>query len=182
MPIILGQLASGEDVYDRDHDPHLEVKPTALLQLLPEVFAKIDSNTENRLSEMVKFPFEVGQTHCVDTSDLPTEDIYYAMIRGRRGYSRFIGNCSPRSTKWLSAILTRHEIDRAYVLLALYPGKCACPEPWQMKAILNSQLSDPLAAVRAWKFWQKHAFVEGYKPIIESTITRDCPWQLRSSW
>lgn len=179
---ILGQLASGEIVYDREYRPHLKTKPIDMLELLPKAFSETSSYDEHRIAETTKFPYRVGLAHCVDTTKLPLDDIYYAMILGRGGYSRFIKNRLPVPTCNLSMVLVRHKIDNSYILIALHPGKISQPEPWQVRALVDSQQTDPLAVVRAWKFWKNHAFVEGYKPIHESTITRECPWVLRSSF
>lgn len=177
---ILGKLASGETVYDREYEPHLETKSIDMLQLLPKAFSETYSCDEHRIAETIKFPSKVGVAHCIDTTKLPLDDIYYAMIRKKGGYSRFIKNRLPVPTYNLSMVLVRRKIDNDYILIALHPGKNSQPEPWQVRALVDSQQTDPLAVVRAWKFWQNHAFVEGYKPIDESTIVHECPWKLRS--
>lgn len=180
LSTILGYLRSKEPVYDRSHEPHLEGKPIELLALVPKALRSISSNNDKRINEAVEFPFQVGLSHCVDTSNSPPEDIFYAKMDGRNGYSRFVKNREAEPTNHLCFILVKCHNNDGYVLLALHPGRCSQPEPWQIESIVKNQETDPLAAMRAWKFWHSHAFVDGYKPIIESTITKQCPWRLKT--
>lgn len=141
------------------------------------MFSRISSNGERRIARELAFQFQTGLAYSVETSGTDSNDIYYARTEDNAGYSRFVKDREPEPTNSLVAIFL--EISSGdYILIALYPGRMSEPEPWQYRIIKEMSKEDPIAANKSWSFWRKHAFVEGYKKIVESTKTQTCPWAI----
>lgn len=173
-PAKIGQLATGEEVFDRKRDPIMSVKPPEITQLLPDLLARTRSQGEYHLAKEYPFFFQTGMKYCVEVSKKELDRIYYAQMVDRTGYSRFVRERQPEPTNKLVVILSR--VDDYYVLRGFYPGDKSYPEPWQKDILLMASKNDPDIINKSWSFWKKHAFVKGYRKIYDFSIVKRCPW------
>jgi len=151
-------LKSGEFVVDR-FNSHLH---TGLEGLLKEALGKIESEGRPFMVEEVNFGRVVGETVCVETSDL--DQIVFAQRPSRFGISRFVMNRQPAPCSALVVILKRAE-EGFYILISAFVGRKPEPEPW-----------DRNATERSVEFWSGHALIWGQEPVIQGSETTVCPW------
>ena len=97
----LGNLASGEPVYDR-HSSHLHRE---VQELLPEIFAGVSSGTERFMVHEHDFGRIVGYCNCVATSGSDT--VVWAQRPKRAGLTRFVKNRQPEPSTKAVIILKR---------------------------------------------------------------------------
>jgi len=140
----LGQLASGEYVFDRPRT-HLHGQ---VGELLIEVFAKVASLDREFFVAEVDLGRIVGKKVCIETG--PTDEIHFARRYGRKGLSRFVVGREPEQTSCVTVILKRDEYSDTYVCMSAYVGTRSEPEPWDRNATDQSEA-----------FWQSHALVWG---------------------
>ena len=155
---LLGNLASGEPVYDRFYS-HLHGEVS---ELLPEIFATV-SGTQNFMICEHDFGRIVGVTTCVATDE--GDQVLYAQRPKRAGLTRFVMNrqAEPCST---AVIILKKDLYRPYyVLITAFIGRESGPEPWDIRATDEN-----------WAFWNCHALVYGSEEIIPGTETTICPW------
>ena len=138
----LGQLASGEYVFDRPRS-HLHGDVEALL---PEMFARISSLDREMIVEEIDLGRVVGQKHCVETG--PDDQIVYAQRPNRKGLTRFVLGREPEDCSSAVVILKRDEYADIYIVLTAYIGTHSEREPWDKHAGPESE-----------PFWQAHALV-----------------------
>ena len=122
----------------------------------------LDLNSE-RIEKDFPFPSIIGQTTCVSTDE--NDKVFYAIRKGRLGYTRFVLNREPEDTSFLTIILRR--LSDYYHIITCYLGKLAKPEPW-----------DKYALPDALEFWENHALIFGEEEIIMESKTDTCPWVL----
>ncbi len=178
MSYLLGRLASGERVFDRAKEPYTKTK-SDLLPLIKEALDQIQADGQDRLSATVDLGREIGLDYCVSATPQQKEQIYYAQIVGRRGYSRFISGVKPSPTTYLTIVLNKriYAKKKGYNLVVAKPGKEFPVEPWKSSVVKEFSLADHDFGKKVWQFWKTHAFAEGYKPIVSSTKTKKLPWR-----
>lgn len=138
----LGQLASGEYVFDRRRS-HLH---GSVAELLPEVFAAISSFDRELVVEEIDLGRTVGRRICVETG--PGDEIVFARRHRRKGMTRFVLQREPEDCSRVVVVLKRDEYSDTYVCLSAYIGTHSEPEPWDTHATATSEA-----------FWQTHALV-----------------------
>lgn len=153
------KLASGEAVIDR-FNSHVH---NGVTHLLPDVFAKINSQGRQFLIEEVGFGQPVGETICVVTGR--DDQIVYAKRPKRFGHSRFVKNRKPEPCSAVTVILKRDDRDPYYVLITAFVGNRPEPEPWDRNANGNSRT-----------FWESRALIWGCEETLPGTETTECPW------
>ena len=154
----LGNLASGEPVYDR-HNSHLHRE---VQELLPEIVAGV-SGAERFMVHEHDFGRVVGYCNCVATSG--SDKVVYAQRPKRAGLTRFVKNRQAEPATKAVVILKRDDYEPYYVLITAFVGGLAAKEPW-----------DPRATDEDREFWETHALVWGSEEIIPGTETAVCPW------
>ena len=155
---LLGNLASGEPVYDR-HSSHLHRK---VQELLPEIFAGL-SGVGRFIIHEHDFGRFVGESSCVATSE--SDVVCFAQRPKRAGLTRFVKNRQVEPSDKAVVILKRDDYEPYYILITAFVGGMAAKEPW-----------DPRATDEDRKFWETHALIWGSEKIIPGTETAVCPW------
>jgi hypothetical protein len=156
--LTLGRLAGGEAVIDR-FNSHLH---PGVVEILPEVLARVNANGRQFLVEEVVFDHFVGQTICVATG--AGDQIVYAQRPKRAGLSRFVSNREPEESASVTVILKAGDHSE-YILITAFVGQPAPPEPWDRNATEQSV-----------EFWSSHALVWGAEETVPGTETTECPW------
>ncbi len=155
----LGNLATGEDVFDRTPS-HIHNGVTE--ELLIFALSKITPEKgEERVKRTIDFGREIGVCVCVKTD--ANDEIIYAQRVNREGLSRFVKSRQPEKTSLLT--VTLRPKDGRYELRTAYLGPSGFTEPWATD--LQEQLRKSI------DFWSKHALCWGYEPIISGTETID---------
>jgi len=147
----LGRLASGEYVFDRFRS-HLHGD---VIDLLPEVFAKITTVDREIVIEEIDLGRIVGKRVCVETDG--TDEIVFARRHRRKGLTRFVKGREPEDCSTVAIVLKRDEYSDTYVCLTAYVGAHSEPEPWDRHATLESE-----------SFWQTHALIWDDLEIADS--------------
>ena len=138
----LGQLASGEYVFDRPRS-HLH-GPVA--EFLEEVFGKIHARDREIIIEQIELGRIVGKRHCVETKK--ADQIVFATRRNRKGPTRFVIGREPEDCSSVVVVLKLDNYSDTYVCLSAYIGTYSEPEPWDRYATPQSEV-----------FWQRHAMI-----------------------
>ncbi len=138
----LGQLASGEYVFDRPRS-HLHGD---IGELLAEVLAQIESANADLIVRQVDLKRVVGKRICVETSSADT--IVFARRQNRKGLTRFVVGRDPEDCSSVVVVLKKDEYSETYVCITAYVGERSEPEPW-----------DPHATENSVPFWQTHAMI-----------------------
>lgn len=158
-PDILGQLASGETVIDRE-ESHLHGD---IRMLLPEVFKGIESNNEEVVIRTIDLGRTVGENICLETDS--NDDIVYAQRPGRTGLTRFVKNREPEASSLVTIILHKDtSADSQYSCRTAFVGPLAELEVWQSQSEESKE------------FWDTHALLWGKETIIPGTETTEKPW------
>lgn len=139
-------------------DSHLHQGVAPYLQ---QICAQIECDKRKNIKAQVNFNQVIGQTVCVPTTT--DDEIRYAIREGRNGYSRFVLNRTLLDTKSITIVLKK--TNHFYKIITAYLGTKSQAEPW-----------DKRADKKAIDFWRTHAFVYGGEPILEDTLTEECPW------
>lgn len=165
--VLVGWLATGEDVFDRDPSHiHVGITPEMLQYALSRVRPEAG---EERIKRTVDFGRIVGVSNCVQTQE--GNEIVYARRLHRGGLSRFVKNREPEPTSLLT-LTVRRMSNGQYELRTAYIGGPGCVEPWAA----NSQ--ERLRESRS--FWSRYALCWGSEPIIPGTETTKETLFLRS--
>jgi len=150
----------GIKFFPRVDNSHIHIK---LNNYFPLIVNHIDSIEVDFRTEVYQFEKVIGKTDCVKTNN--SDDIVYAIRKGRHGYSRFVHNRLPEETNSIKTVLKKSE--NGYLIITLFYGGDAGPEPY-----------DERANEKDIQFWHGHALLYKKDDIIESTETTDCPWVL----
>lgn len=136
----------------QNHHVHGKMK-----EILPDIIKMIEcENRGNFFFDQIEFPYEIGKTTCVEIDE--TDDIVYAVRRGRKGYTKFVRNRLPESTKYVTVILIKK--NDFYYVISAYIGPKSEVEPF-----------DPVSTEKSYKYWENHALIFGTEPIYPSTLT-----------
>ena len=155
----LGNLASGEPVYDRRSSHlHHEVQ-----ELLPEVFAGLVSEKGRFIVREHDFGRIVGESSCVATSG--SDVVCFAQRPKRAGLTRFVKNRQAEPSDKAVVILKRDDYEPYYILITAFVGGMAAKEPWDSRATDEDR-----------EFWENHALIWGSEEVIPGTETAVCPW------
>lgn len=131
---------------------------------LPEVINEVKSDNYEDIIELeYKFPYKIGQTHCLQTHS--NDNVIYGIRKGRLGHSRFVLNSYPQDCNHLFAIFKKTE--EVHIILTIFIGKKAAREPWDEQATYSDLL-----------FWQNHALIYDEQIIIPGSELKECPWVL----
>ncbi len=152
------KLRSSEQVVDR-HRSHLHA---GVAQYLSEVFGRIDSGKRSFFVSTIDLGRVVGRNSCVQVGE--DDEIVFAQREGRKGLSRFVQNREPEPCSVVTVILKKGD-NGEYILITAWVGLQAQPEPWDRNATEQSVA-----------FWTKSALVFGSEPIVQGTLTTQCPW------
>lgn len=155
---LLGNLASGEPVYDR-YNSHLHRE---IQELLPEVFAGV-SGAGRFIVREHDFGRIVGKSSCVATSG--SDEVCYAQRPKRAGLTRFVKNRQAEPSDKAVVILKRDDYEPYYVLITAFIGGIAAKEPWDSRATDEDR-----------EFWNSHALVWGSEEVVLGSETVACPW------
>lgn len=131
---------------------HVAQHPSVMPHL-HAALAQIHTDGRPFITQSVEFPFFVGFSECVVTTD--KDEILYAVRKGRNLKSRFVLNREPEATKKVSVILKK--VGPSYVLVTAYLGELAPPEVGS--PILVSDEEKEWAA----EFWATHALIYSYQ-------------------
>lgn len=135
---------------------HLDIE-----EYLPEVVSNI-SNTNLGFMEIEHdFGNYVGLNDCVETSE--SDDLIYAIRKGRKGYTVFVKNRFPIPTSYVTIVLKKAD-NNAYVIITAFYGQKAGLEP-----------HDPRATQSDIDFWKNHALIFRGEEIIKESITTTLP-------
>jgi hypothetical protein len=156
--VLLGQLASGQSVFDRPNS-HIH---NGTRELLKPAFSTINLNGEVFRVQTIDFGQVIGRQNCVPTTR--KDRILYAKRVDRYGHSRFVQERVALPCSTLVVILKKDDAGD-YILITSYTGIEAGPEPWEHRATAQSR-----------EFWSRHALVWGCEPVIPNTATWRCPW------
>ena len=156
--VILGNLSTGEPVYDR-YRSHLD---NGLREIIREVLLSIGSSDRRTIEEEVEFNRVIGRSNLVETTE--DDDIVYAKRVNRKNYSRLVKlkvgpECSTSYVK-----LIRDKKADAYILVTAFIGAKTPPEP--IPDSDNQKLK---------KFWSTHALSYESVSIQHGTETKAVP-------
>jgi hypothetical protein len=129
---------------------------------LQMVAKRISCSNRDYISEVIKFPTNIGKNNCVSVTW--KDEVLYAKRLGRKGYSKFVLNRTPTPTDSISIYLKRKQ--DIYLIKSCYYG--------DIKSVGVGEDID--FANDTNLFWENHAIVYGSEPIDQSTITYICPW------
>lgn len=141
---IVGELASGETVYDRPRSHMKDHADTQLEKFVPLALRRIESKNKEFVVATIDFGVEIGATNCVKTE--PGDEVVFVQREGRNGETRFVKGKSRTPTSMLTVVLKKTR--EGYLLITAYFGPKAPPEPW-----------DPHAEADSEEFWNTHALV-----------------------
>ncbi len=153
----LGVLKSGEQVYNRDSTHVDKVIKDLVLDVLPS----IESNDEVHFEKSITFPSNIGICRVVNTTS--NDQIYYAVRKNRKGYSRIVKGKEGEQSNVLSLALLKSS-ETKYILITAYIGDRAGPEPYDKYCMPSDK-----------EYWLNHAFVEELVEIDKNTITNIPP-------
>lgn len=157
----LGQLASGQPVYDRARS-HLH--GGIGWQLLQDAFDQIHLDDHVRfVVSQIDFGRQIGFCNVVETTQADT--IFYIKRLGRLGISRFVLGRESEPCRSLVVVLKKVEDAEYYILITAYIGVVSEPEPWNPDATPGSK-----------DYWSRHAFIVETEPVDWGTATQQCPW------
>lgn len=140
--------------YERVNITHTHLD---LEKFLPEVVSNI-SNTNYGFMEIEHdFGYYVGASECVETSQ--SDDLIYAIRKGRKGYTVFVKNRLPIPTSHVTIVLKK-ATNNEYVIITAFYGEKAGLEP-----------CDPRATKDDIEFWKNHALIFRENEIIKESIT-----------
>jgi hypothetical protein len=159
---IVGRTADDAVVMDRSNS-HIH---NDVILVLKAALLKVRTNGQLFIVTEVEFPNIVGTSCCVTTG--PKDKILFAQRPNRLGLTRFVVDRESEPSSKVVIVLKKMESTMEYILITAFIGDKAELEPW-----------DPRATSTSLVFWQHKALVWG-APIIEGTITTDCPWPLPS--
>jgi hypothetical protein len=157
-PVLLGTLASGQQVFDR-YTSHLH-GDAAMEKLLQDSFANINLTDEEFVRAIIDFGAPIGETVCVTTRD--TDKILYAQREKRLGLTRFVQERTPEPTSTLCVLLKK--VPAGYIVITAFKGAPSELEPW-----------DPNAGEPAKEFWSGHALLWGREKTVAGTETSVMP-------
>lgn len=155
----LGVLKSGEQVYNRDSTHVDKVIKDLVLGVLPS----IESNDEVHFEKSITFPNNIGICRVVRATF--NDQIYYAVRKNRKGYSRIVKGKEGEQSNILFLVLHKYPEDGTkYVLITAYIGDRAGPEPYDKYCMPSDK-----------EYWLNNAFVEELVEIDNNTITNIPP-------
>ncbi len=115
-----------------------------LLQYLREV--RLDLHSGEQIVITKTFPHEVGAALAIETS--AADDVFYAKLRGRKGYYRFVNGKQPVPSKKLTIVINFINSEEVYEISACYFGPKTPPAPFDRRATRE-----------AMDFWRTHALI-----------------------
>lgn len=127
---------------------------------LSDFISLIECKNREFITEQIDFGYPVGYTNCVEISD--TDEIFYAVRNGRKGFSKFVNNRNPELTNSITIVLKK-TFD-FYTIITAYCGKLSGVEPWDERSTETSI-----------RFWATHALRNGTEKFDSNTITTICP-------
>lgn len=154
MRILLGNLTTGEPVYDRPNS-HLH---EGVAGLLPEALMQIRTEGRQMIAEEVDLGRFIGITTGVETT--LEDEIIFAQRVGRKGLTRFVKNREGTPTSFLTVVLQKNQSEESYTCLTAWVGRKAEPEPWDRRATEQSVA-----------YWRSHALLWGSEPVVQGTET-----------
>lgn len=154
----LGKTSDGAIVVNRHHSHlHEDVGP-----IINEALGQISTLNLDFILTSIDLGRTLGNSICVDTSD--NDKIVYAQRVNRIGLTRFVLDREPIPSTKITIILKK-VANNKYVLITSFIGEPAEHEPW-----------DKHATERSAAFWNRKALLWGTEPILQNSITTDCPW------
>jgi hypothetical protein len=159
----LGQLATGELVFDRQHGSHFATHADAnreLPALVAEALGRVVGG-EGFIALHVDLGREVGLTACVLADD--SDAVVYAQRPNRFDLTRFVRNRQAEPTRFISVVLK--QTRAGYELVTAWVGELAPPEPW-----------DRNSKPESLGFWSSHALVWGMEEVLPGTEASVSPW------
>lgn len=135
---------------------HMEVD-----QNTEKLFEKIPSLDKDFIEIEHKFPFTIGKTTCVRTTEDDT--ILYAIRKRRNGHSRLVLDRKPMDTNHMTGVFKKSKDH--YVIITLFNGEKSGKEPY-----------DKNATKKEIEFWENHALIYDTVEIIKESETSTCPW------
>lgn len=155
----LGQLASGQPVFDRTRS-HMH---DGIEKSLQDAFDRISLDDSVQFTVIqIDFDQEIGFCNVVSTTEQDT--IFYIKRLGRKGLSRFVLGRESEPCQSIVLVLKKAEEGNFFLLITAYIGRISQPEPWDK----DSQISR--------EYWNSHAFVMDTEPVDWGTATQQCPW------
>lgn len=130
-------------------------------EILQEITGQIECNGRSFIQEEIKFDREVGKCILVEVDE--SDEIVYAIRKGRSGHTKFVIGREPELCKSVAIILKK--IESGYIIVTSFIGRLSVPEPWDEKATAKSL-----------EFWKSHALIYGHEEIIDESVTKICPW------
>jgi hypothetical protein len=171
--LIIGKLASGEDVVDQ---PTSHIHHT-VKEFVPQLLERIEANNAPLIIKEFEieedFPFYLAEV------DSMADDLFLAQRMGRNGYSVFAKDKPIGKTNIATVILRKNETSesekQSYILATAYAGKTSPREPWD--PWFDDGVNDEDCKKRremkmeAIKFWTTHALIpdENEFPIIKNS-------------
>jgi hypothetical protein len=159
----VGALRDGILVFT-DEKSHVHTEYLNIFKLIEQICEHVTSGPES-LNYTHDFGAVIGESICVETSK--DDEVLYATRQDRDGATRFVKGVRPRATTKATIALKRDltSIVPRYLLVTVYLGEEAPPEPWDESANKNSLI-----------FWSTHALVWGSVPVLPNSETTTCPW------
>ncbi len=156
-------------IYTNLHGIHFISRPNHrhihldMEKYMSSIIDTIDNTDNEFIEKEIYFEEIVGFSECVETNS--SDQIFYAIRKGRIGHSRFVKNRNATATNSIFIVLKRIEIG--YLIITVYCGERAAREPF-----------DPLATLNDLEFWKIHALVDNEDHILPDTLTNESPWVL----
>ncbi len=132
-----------------------------LLTLAKEMFSEVAlHDSEIRMEYDINQP--TGYDFTVETTEQDT--IFYGRFLKDDVYTRFVKNGKPRSTTYLSVVLSKQG-DNSYELSDIWIGCLRPPRPGSANETAESK-----------PFWLNHARVLDNQTLQMKTVTKTCPY------
>ncbi len=172
--LLLGKLASGENVYDK---PNGHVHHT-IKEDLASALSRIDSKGRDEIVETVALEgkqWKLFKVKIVQGED----DLFLAQRINRRGLSVFVKNKQAELINTILVILKKNDPGRGqqdgYTVITAYAGEPAPREPWDMwfeqGKTAEEQLERKKLQEESFTYWKQYAFIPDNNefPIVSGT-------------
>lgn len=160
---LLGYLASGEEVWDREDEPKTDfVSKDDHMTVLREALSRVKSAGQEVIEHEATFEKMVGWSNIVPTG--PALPIMWAKLHGQEGHTRLAGVFTPEEPTKSFTMILRKRSQGGYELRTCWYGPWTPPEPWE-----------PGAGPEALAFWLSHAILCKAGGYLPHTLQTEMP-------
>lgn len=127
----------------------------SVLPHLHNAISKIAAGTSEFIAEEIEFPYIVGFSECVPTTE--SDDVFFATRVGRQVPTRFVRNRQPIPTKIVTVVMKFVGPD--WVLVTAYIGPRAPREVGDPTLVSDDEKAE------AAEFWSRNALIYSYQDM-----------------